>query len=223
MSQPPTRSKLAIKGSSKIVSDFFEFSIHSILYQRGIYPPEDFKVVKKYGLNLLVSIDDEVINYVRRIMKQLHRWIYSGKISKLVLAITNKDTFETVEKWQFDIESTSLPKTQQSEVNSPSDGSQQSNQEVEPKSKDQIQREIQAIIRQITASITFLPELKKSESDEFTFNVLVYAKPNCKVPEDWADADAKEIEGGSVESVKFKSFQTDVHQVGTLVSYKIEE
>ena len=45
----------------------------SVLYQRGIYPPEDFKVVKKYGLNVLVTTDDEVKSYIKRIMGQLSR------------------------------------------------------------------------------------------------------------------------------------------------------
>jgi len=45
----------------------------SVLYQRGIYPPEDFKVVKKYGLNVLVTTDDEVKSYIKRIMAQLSR------------------------------------------------------------------------------------------------------------------------------------------------------
>jgi mitotic spindle assembly checkpoint protein MAD2 len=48
-----------------------------VLYQRGIYPPEDFKVVKKYGLNVLVTTDDEVKNYIKRIMGQLSRMFQS--------------------------------------------------------------------------------------------------------------------------------------------------
>ena len=48
-------------------------TVGSVLYQRGIYPPEDFKVVKKYGLNVLVTTDDEVKNYIKRIMGQLSR------------------------------------------------------------------------------------------------------------------------------------------------------
>ena len=39
-------SKLALKGSLKIVCDYFEFALNSILYQRGIYPQEDFVTVK---------------------------------------------------------------------------------------------------------------------------------------------------------------------------------
>ena len=112
VAEGPTRSKLALRGSAKLVSEFFGTQspirflscselirtriqykqvlipinavqniqrltalYESVLYQRGIYPPEDFKVVKKYGLNVLVTTDDEVKNYIKRIMGQLSRII----------------------------------------------------------------------------------------------------------------------------------------------------
>lgn len=37
-------------------------------------------------------------------MKQLDRWMVGGKISKLVLVITSKETGEHVERWQFDVQ-----------------------------------------------------------------------------------------------------------------------
>lgn len=36
--------KLSLKGSSKLVTEFFEYSINTILFQRGVYPSEDFTV-----------------------------------------------------------------------------------------------------------------------------------------------------------------------------------
>lgn len=68
-----------------------------------MYPAEDFTVVKKYGLNMLVSSDDQVRAYIKKIMSQLDRWMKDGKISKLVIVITNKDTGEHLERWQFDV------------------------------------------------------------------------------------------------------------------------
>jgi hypothetical protein len=41
--------------------------------------------------------------------------------------------------------------------------------------------EIQAIIRQITASVTFLPMLE----DKCTFDLLVYTKADSEVPQQW--------------------------------------
>jgi hypothetical protein len=59
--------------------------------------------VKKYGLTMLVSSDDQVKAYIKKIMSQLDKWMIGGKISKLVVVITSKDTGEHVERWQFDV------------------------------------------------------------------------------------------------------------------------
>ena len=37
-------------------------------------------------------------------MSQLDKWMVGGKISKLVIVITDKDTGEHVERWQFDVQ-----------------------------------------------------------------------------------------------------------------------
>jgi mitotic spindle assembly checkpoint protein MAD2 len=63
-----------------------------------------FQSVKKYGLNMLVSSDDQVKAYIKKIMSQLDKWMVSGKISKLVVVITSKDTGEHMERWQFDVQ-----------------------------------------------------------------------------------------------------------------------
>jgi mitotic spindle assembly checkpoint protein MAD2 len=39
-------------------------------------------------------------------MSQLDKWMVGGKISKLVVVITSKDTGEHVERWQFDVRAT---------------------------------------------------------------------------------------------------------------------
>lgn len=53
---------------------------------------------------LLVSSDDQVKAYIKKIMLQLNKWMLNGKISKLVVVITNKDTGANVERWQFDVQ-----------------------------------------------------------------------------------------------------------------------
>lgn len=90
--------------------------------------------------------------------------------------------------------------------------------EPEPeKTEAQIQEEIQAIFRQITASVTFLPIL----DGNCTFNVLVYADADSDVPVEWGDSDAKDIKNG--EKVQLRSFSTSNHKVDTMVSYRLAE
>ncbi|CAK96854.1 uncharacterized protein An09g04120 [Aspergillus niger] len=193
--------KLSLKGSAKLVAEFFEYSINSILFQRGVYPPEDFTTVKKYGLNMLVTADDQVKAYIKKIMSQLNKWMTGGKISKLVIVITDKETGEHVERWQFDVRKDKEP---------------QAAATVE-KTEKEIQDEIQAIFRQITASVTFLPVL----DGDCTFNVLVYADADSEVPVEWGDSDAKEIK--NAEKVQLRSFSTNNHRVETLVSYRLAD
>ena len=51
----------------------------------------------------IVSCDDQVKAYIKKIMSQLNKWMIGGKISKLVIVITSKETGEHVERWQFDV------------------------------------------------------------------------------------------------------------------------
>jgi mitotic spindle assembly checkpoint protein MAD2 len=66
-----SKSIITLKGSTQIVTEFFGFSINSILYQRGIYPPENFTKVNKYGLGLMVTTDDGLKDYLGNVLNQL--------------------------------------------------------------------------------------------------------------------------------------------------------
>ncbi|KAH7030676.1 mitotic spindle checkpoint component mad2 [Microdochium trichocladiopsis] len=222
--------KLSLKGSSKLVAEFFHYSIHTILFQRGVYPAEDFTAVKKYGLNMLVSSDDQVKAYIKKIMSQLDKWMQHGKISKLVIVITDKDTGEHVERWQFDVQifnsKSSSSKSKPTSSSSKSSSSENAAPQAGPgstspdpnKTEAEIQAEIAALFRQITASVTFLPQL---QGGDCTFNVLVYADSDSDVPVEWGDSDAKEIVNG--EKVQLRGFSTSNHRVDTLVSYRLGE
>ncbi|RKU40202.1 Mitotic spindle checkpoint component mad2 [Coniochaeta pulveracea] len=211
--------KLSLKGSARLVAEFFQYSIHTILFQRGVYPAEDFSAVKKYGLNMLVSSDDQVKAYIKKIMSQLDKWMVGGKISKLVIVITNKDTGEHVERWQFDVQIfKSASKKKSSSKAADQENAASATPEAQPeKTEAEIQAEIAAIFRQITASVTFLPQL----DGDCTFNVLVYADADSEVPVEWGDSDAKEIENG--ERVQLRGFSTSNHRVDTLVSYRLAD
>ncbi|KAL8663872.1 MAG: hypothetical protein Q9202_003558 [Teloschistes flavicans] len=212
--------KLSLKGSSKLIAEFFEYSINTILFQRGVYPAEDFTAVKKYGLNMLdpVTSDDQVKAYIKKIMSQLNKWMGGGKISKLVVVITSKETGEHVERWQFDVQifnkSTKKSATAQKPTDQENAAPVDDQQAPPEKTEKEIQAEIQSIFRQITASVTFLPQL----DGNCTFNVLVYADADSDVPIEWGDSDAKEIKNG--EKVQLRSFSTSNHRVDTLVSYR---
>ncbi|CCD23893.1 spindle checkpoint protein MAD2 NDAI_0C02330 [Naumovozyma dairenensis CBS 421] len=194
---------IPLKGSTRVITEFFEYSINSILYQRGVYPADDFSPAKKYGLTLLKTHDDELKSYIRKILLQVHKWLLGGKCNKLVLCIVDKDEGEVVERWAFEI--SHLSQTDDSE-----------DIKDEANTKTETQNQIRGLIRQITASVTFLPELTKEGS--YTFNVLAYTDAYAKVPLEWADSESKEIVDGEI--VQLKEFLTEDHKVSAQVSYK---
>lgn len=100
--------------------------------------------------------------------------------------------------------------------------------------------EIQAIVRQITASVTFLPVIEEKCKGAFysllcciyeteilemcsgAFNILVYTDKDTEVPTQWKD-DKPHLISGTAEQVKLRSFSTNIHKVDTLVAYRLGE
>lgn len=158
-------------------------------------------------------------------MSQLNKWMIGGKISKLVVVITSKETGEHVERWQFDVQifkQAAAGRKKSASADKENSAADRENdaaaeEQTKEKTEAQIQQEIQAIFRQITASVTFLPVL----DGNCTFNVLVYADADSDVPVEWGDSDAKEITNG--EKVQLRSFSTNNHRVDTLVSYRLAD
>ena len=73
---------------------------------------------------------------------------------------------------------------------------------------------MQAIIRQITASVTFLPLLE----EQCSFEVLAYADHDVPVPATWEESDPRYIRGSA--EVQLRSFNTAIHKVAPTVSYR---
>lgn len=195
---------ITLSGSTEVVTQFFEYSVNSILYQRGIYPPETFRRVSQYGLAMMVTTDEGVSGYIHSIMAQLKTWLLHGAVQKLILVIKSIESGETLERWAFD-------------VSSPVTVDKANKAIMTKKSDSEITKEIQAIIRQITASVTFLPLL----NEPCCFDLLVYADKAAQVPVTWDDSDPCLILGG--ERVALRSFNTTIHNIGTSVSYRLDE
>ncbi|CAO1628104.1 unnamed protein product [Jaminaea pallidilutea] len=210
-----SKTHLTLKGSTAIVSDFFNFSVQSILYQRGIYPADDFRTVKKYGLQMLVTTDDGLESYILDCLKQVEEWITQGKLNRLVVAIVEKETGDTRERWQFDLQVTDDGTGKENEQ--PANGAAQPKSAASKKTDAQVKAEIAAIIKQITASCTFLPVIE----EECAFQILAYtSKLDGPVPLEWQDSDARLIAEGQAEQVKLRSFSTAVHKVDAVVAYR---
>ncbi|XP_057712259.1 mitotic spindle assembly checkpoint protein MAD2A [Corythoichthys intestinalis] len=194
-----TLKGITLKGSAELVADFFSFGINSILYQRGIYPPEKFTRVSQYDMSLQVTSDPDLKKYLDSVVSQLKEWLLNCTVQKLVLVVTCLETDEVLERWQFDIECDKSV----TECSAPRE-----------KPIQAIQGEIRSVLRQITASVTFLPLLETPCG----FNLLIYTDKDLAIPEKWEESSPYHIR--EPEEVRLRSFTTTIHKVCSLVTYK---
>jgi len=175
--------------------------------------PETFKRESKYGLTVLTTTDEGLLRYLNNVQKQVTEWLLAGNVQRLVVVVQGVDTMETLERWQFNVS------VQQEEGGNGENTTPNPATLKKPASKSvkDIHNEIQAIIRQITASVTFLPLLQ----EPCTFDLLVYTDKDINMPEKWADSDPCYILNSA--EVKLRSFTTTVHKVDSMVAYKEAE
>lgn len=102
-SKQAKRQAITLKGSCALVTEFFKYAVNTILFQREVYPSDDFHMVKKYGQTVLVTQDLALENYLERILAQVQKWLSTSSVTQLVLAIISKDTRTPLERWVFDI------------------------------------------------------------------------------------------------------------------------
>lgn len=217
-SSTDTQTEITLKGSVDIVSEFFFTAINSILYQRGIYQPETFKREAKYGLTVLSTTDDGLLKYLAQVMAQVESWLLSGDVQRLVVVVSGVDSGDTLERWQFNValedDNQGGEENRKPNINSTATKNKNTKNN---KSIKEIHGEIQAIIRQITASVTFLPLL----NEPCSFDLLVYTKKDAAVPTKWEDSDPCYIMNS--QEVKLRSFTTSVHKVDSMVAYREAE
>ncbi|XP_046753039.1 mitotic spindle assembly checkpoint protein MAD2A [Diprion similis] len=210
MTETQQKSKcITLKGSAELVAEYLHFGINSILYQRGIYPPETFEPAEHFGLSILVSTDEKIKSFLNTVLGQIQEWLLQKKVQKLTLVITNVNTKEVLEKWDFKVDyEGSTPNgtgIDNKNLNLP---------EVGTKDTKTIQKEIREVIRQITGTVSFLPLLDCLCS----FDILTYTVPDCNIPTEWDETQPVFI--ANSQEVQLRTFSTSIHKMQTIVSYK---
>lgn len=118
--------------------------MNSILYQRGIYPPETFEPVENFGLFVLMSTDEKIKGFLDTVLRQIQEWLVQRKVQKITLVITNVNTKEVLEKWEFKVDYEGVSS------NGVNDSTSNGLPKVGSKDAKTIQKEIREVIRQIT-------------------------------------------------------------------------
>lgn len=198
-----TRNLITLKGSAQLVKEYLNYGVNSILYQRGIYPSETFQTEEHFGITILMSTNPKIKDFLGNVLGQVENWLVEKKIEKITIAIYDVKTKETVEKWDFKV---------QYEMGTSISGGEETGQ----KEQKIIQKEIRDVLRQISATISFLPLLDRLCS----FDILVQTIKDTEVPQLWDETQPCFITNS--QDVQLRTFSTSLHRMETYVCYKAD-
>ncbi|XP_011195691.1 mitotic spindle assembly checkpoint protein MAD2A [Zeugodacus cucurbitae] len=199
-----TKNCITLRGSAQIIVEYLKYGINSILFQRGIYPPETFENTQQYGITILMSKDKKIEEFLSNVLQQTEDWLAKNMIEKISMVITNAHTKEVLECWDFKM---------QAELGDGETGD--ATKLTSSKELKRIQNEIRDVMRQISATVSYLPLLDCI----CTFDVMLYTLQNCEIPEKWDETGAVFIQ--NAQAVQLRSFSTGLHKVDTVVNYKM--
>jgi mitotic spindle assembly checkpoint protein MAD2 len=225
---------------------YIDTTLPPFLSTSGIYQPETFKRESKYGLTVLTTTDQGLLSYLGNVMSQMASWLTDGDVQRLVVVVTGIDSGETLERWQFNV----LVENGDVEVSMMSANDENVSQNVVKnnlsgdgmenkrgaKTIKEVHDEIQAIIRQITASVSrrkgrgtykncidsrlihstlVVPPALYLQvtflpllNEPCSFDLLIYTNKTAIVPKKWDDSDPRYIMNS--QEVKLRSFTTSV-------------
>ena len=98
-----TSSAITLRGSTELVTEFFGYAVNTILYQRGVYPAEEFERKKKYGLGVMVTNEPKLKEYLVAALERVNAWLMEKDLKKLVLVLADAKTGETLERWTLSL------------------------------------------------------------------------------------------------------------------------
>nr|ADG65131.1 hypothetical protein [Drosophila pseudoobscura] len=199
-----TKNCITLKGSAQIIVDYLKYAIHSILFQRGVYPSDKFEATQQYGLTILMSKDPRITTFLQNVLSQTEEWLSKNMIRKVSMVITNAHSKEVLECWEFKMEA----EKGDNQVADPS-------QRTSSKDLTRIQNEIREVMRQISASVSYLPLLDCI----CAFDLKIHTPGYTEIPAKWEESEAFVIQ--NAQSVQLRSFSTGLHKVETVVNYKL--
>ncbi|EDV40308.1 uncharacterized protein Dana_GF10441 [Drosophila ananassae] len=199
-----TKNCITLKGSAQIIVEYLKYGINSILFQRGIYPAEDFDNTQHYGLTILMSKDPKITTFLQNVLSQTEEWLSKNMINKISMVITNAHTKEVLECWDFKMQA----ELGDGDTSDPS-------KLTSTKELSRIQNEIRDVMRQISATVSYLPLLDCI----CTFDVMIHTLQNTELPAKWDETGAIVIQ--NAQAVQLRSFSTGLHKVDTVVNYKM--
>ncbi|GAA5854513.1 hypothetical protein JCM8547_004870 [Rhodosporidiobolus lusitaniae] len=164
---------LSVRETLRLVRDFLEVALHSLLYIRQVYPPQLFSKAQKYNIEVWHSRHPALTEYIGRIVQCIDEEMQKGTIKRVILVITDNTLEENpLERFVFDIEwlipDSKIPKGGEDWV---------------PAEHGLAQGDVEDLLRACFLKMNFAQSRLKRLPAETSFKVLLEMKDDAPPPE----------------------------------------
>ncbi|KAK6175285.1 hypothetical protein SNE40_013779 [Patella caerulea] len=189
--------------SADILSEFVEVAIHSILYNRGLYPQGVFQRRKKYSVPVQMCLHPDVTSYICNIVESIKVLLEEGEIEKIVVVILTRH-HKPIERFVFEIATSSV-------------GSNTS---------DQYLLEMEGSLRSFLLKLTVCDAMLQSLPEDCTWSVHIHTRESAagKIEEKnvvqnfpWVEADERQTLLEDPKIVPLKSMKSDYFKLQLFV------
>jgi mitotic spindle assembly checkpoint protein MAD2B len=165
-------------------STFLVVAIHTILYERSIYPPETFISTRKYNFPVRQNRHPKVCQWIIDAVTAVEAQMLKGAVSRVAVVIFSPDA-EPLERFMFDVES--FPDVPVSEILTPFEESEHEAESDDAKGKGKersrgnlvdIEEQFRATVRKLAYCGSKLGPLPEG----CTFTVVVELKDKADPP-----------------------------------------
>jgi mitotic spindle assembly checkpoint protein MAD2B len=84
-------------------TDFLTVAIHTILYERALYPSATFISARKYNFPVRQNRHPKVCSWINDAVSNVSALLLKGTVRRVVVVIYNRD-LEVMERFMFDVE-----------------------------------------------------------------------------------------------------------------------
>lgn len=156
-------------------TDFFTVAIHTILYERTLYPRTAFLTARQYNHPAHQSRHPKVCEWINDAVEKVQAELLKGTVADVAVVIFNKDN-KPMERFVFDV--SRFPSVPASDVDIPLERIDADGEEVDVLPTIDMEEQFRATMNKLTHCQSVLKPLPKG----CTFTVAIELKPEGDAP-----------------------------------------
>lgn len=156
-------------------TDFLTVAVHTILYERSIYPRTSFLTAKRYNHPVRQSRHPKVCEWINDAIVAVEAELLKGAVANVAVVIFSKDN-KAMERFVFD--ASQFPAVPLSDLDTPLESRDNNGEERDILPRVDVEEQLRAMMSKLTNCQTVLKPLPQG----CTFTVAIELKPEGHAP-----------------------------------------